>query len=372
MANLIAVCGLEERLVRVRARPASVDELACFHERAYVERVRAASDDVRGGVAGDYAPVGAGSFEIALLAAGGVIAAVDAVLDGRVDNAYVLCRPPGHHAERDRGRGFCIFNNVVVGAHHAMRRLGAGARLAIVDYDVHHGNGTEHAFYESDDVLFISLHQDSLFPLDSGAVADVGAGRGVGYNLNVPLPPGSGLGAYAAAFERVVEPALRAFDADLLLVSSGFDASALDPLSHTMLNSTAFGDMARRLLRVARASAATRGRVVFAHEGGYSDVHAPFCGLRVVEALAGVDASNVVDPYDEEIALYAYQALQPHQNAGSRRITPSAATPATHKPARSRRSFASQRRRARAVIEKAEANVQLLRERLAAKRAAAQ
>ena len=112
--------------------------------------------------------------------------------------------------------------------------------------------------------------------------------------------------------------ALRAFNAELLLVSSGFDASALDPLSHTMLNSTAFGDMTRRLLRVARDSSSTQGRVVFTHEGGYSDVHAPFCGLRVVEALAGVEPhnSNVVDPYDEEISRYAYQSLQPHQNDG--------------------------------------------------------
>lgn len=119
-------------------------------------------------------------------------------------------------------------------------------------------------------------------------MSDRGSGDGVGFNINIPVPPGSGIGAYQAAFERVVLPALRVFDPELILVSSGFDASALDPLSHTMLNSTSFGNIARQLVEFAVHSATARGRIVFTHEGGYSDVHAPFCGLRVIEAMRGM------------------------------------------------------------------------------------
>jgi len=304
--NLINVTNLDEKLIAIKPREATIEEIQYFHTPEYVKKIKILSDGT-GGDAGSFAPFGAGSFEIACLAAGGAIVAVDAVLDARVENAYVLCRPPGHHAESNEGRGFCIFNNIVIAAKHAQQRRGV-KRIAIVDYDVHHGNGTEHAFEADDTVLFISVHQDRLYPLDTGSDKDVGVGKGVGFNINIPLPPGSGIGAYTSVFERVVEPALHAYAPDLILVSSGFDASALDPLSHTMLNSSAFGIMARKLVAVAN------GRIVFVHEGGYSDIHAPFCGIRVVEAMLGVEPV-VVDPYDIEIAKYGYQDLQPHQAA---------------------------------------------------------
>jgi acetoin utilization deacetylase AcuC-like enzyme len=157
----------------------------------------------QGGEAVEAAPFGPRSYEIARLAVGGALAAVDAVLDGVVARAYAPVRPPGHHAERDRGRGFCIFANVALAAHRARRvcRLG---RVAIVDWDVHHGNGTEDAFYADPTVLTVSLHQEWLYPPERGGVEAIGDGDGRGFNINVPLPAGAGRAAYVRAFERVV------------------------------------------------------------------------------------------------------------------------------------------------------------------------
>ena len=170
--------------------PATIEELCRVHAPEYVERIRELSTG-RGGDAGSEAPFGNGSFPIAQLAAGGTITAIDAVLDGTVDNAYALVRPPGHHALPDRGMGFCLFANVAVGVRHAQAARGLG-RVAVVDWDVHHGNGTQAVFWDDPSVLAISLHQDGLYPADSGLVGEVGAGDGVGATLNVPLPAGSG------------------------------------------------------------------------------------------------------------------------------------------------------------------------------------
>ena len=260
-----------------------------------------------GGDAGDFAQFGRGSFYIATLAAGTVIEAVRAVMSRSVHNAYVLCRPPGHHAERDRGMGFCLLNNVAIAARFARQTLGV-ERVAIVDYDVHHGNGTQQAFLEDDSVLFISIHQDGLYPLNSGSSDEQGTGRGKHYTINVPLPPGSGVGAYEYAFSKLVIPTLTAFRPDLLLVSSGFDASYLDPLVTMMVTAECFGRLAKSLVDLEVPA-------VFVHEGGYSENHAPFCGLRVVEAMCGLSESPVKTTDDGEAALYAYQALQPWQKA---------------------------------------------------------
>src|SRR5207302_9013272 len=204
-----------------------------------------------GGEAGGERAVGRGSYEIALLSAGGCITAVDAVLDGKVDNAYALVRPPGHHAEKYQGRGFCIFGNTALAAMHARRARGL-ARVAIVDWDVHHGNGTEHAFYSDPTVLTISIHQDNNYPPASGAITATGEGDGRGYNINAPLPPGSGVGAYLATFDRVVAPALRAFRPELILIASGLDASAMDPLASMMMTSDGYRKLTQIVLSVAK------------------------------------------------------------------------------------------------------------------------
>jgi acetoin utilization deacetylase AcuC-like enzyme len=236
-------------------------------------------------------PFGRGSFEIAALAAGGAIVAVDAVVDGQVDNVYALVRPPGHHAMPDSGLGFCLFGNVAVAVMHG-RIVRGLERVAVIDWDVHHGNGTEAAFYDDPSVLTISLHQDGCFPPGSGSVERIGEGGGEGFNINIPLPPGSGDGAYQAAFERVVLPAVRSFGPELVVVASGFDANGMDPLGRMLLHSNSYRWMTRQLLDV------TGGRLVLCHEGGYSTAVVPFCGLAVLEELSGI-ATEVVDPFLE-------------------------------------------------------------------------
>ncbi len=308
--NLLEVSGLLADLVPLSPRAATEGEILTFHTRDYFEKVRAMSA-AGGGDAGEFTPFGPGSFEIAALSAGGTISAVDAVVEGRVRNAYALVRPPGHHAEADRGRGFCIFGNVAIAALHARRAHGL-RRIAVVDWDVHHGNGTEKAFWRDPGVLTISVHQDRYYPPETGGVGEVGEGDGRGYNLNIPLPPGSGTGAYAAAFERIVLPALRAFRPELLIVASGFDGGVTDPLGRMLLHSRAYRDMTRDLMRVADETCG--GRLVLSHEGGYSTAYVPFCGLAVMEQLSGL-STGVEDPFLGFFEGMGYQELQPHQDA---------------------------------------------------------
>src|SRR5438477_224535 len=310
LRNLVEVSGLLDHLVQLKPRPANETEILRLHTPEYVERIRRMSAE-SGGDAGELTPFGPGSYEIALLAAGGCMAAVDAVLDGKVDNAYALVRPPGHHAERDLGRGFCIFGNTALAALHARQGRGL-ARVAVVDWDVHHGNGTEHAFYEDPSVLTVSIHQDNNFPPGSGAITDTGSGAGQGYNLNIPLPAGSGVGAYVAAFERVVAPALRAFRPELVLIASGLDASAMDPLASMMMTSDGYRRLTQIMLAV--ASDVCDGRLIACHEGGYSPAYVPYCGLAIIEELAGVH-TGLEDPLLPLLAAMGGQALQPHQAA---------------------------------------------------------
>jgi len=308
--NLIEVSGLIDHLLLLKPRAATEDEVLRLHTREYVDRIKDESSKM-GGDAGELTPFGPGSYEIALLAAGGCIAAVDAVVDGKVDNAYALVRPPGHHAERDTGRGFCIFANVAIAATHA-RQVRGLRRVAVVDWDVHHGNGTEHAFYDDPSVLTISIHQDNNYPPNSGAMTDTGSGAGKGYNINVPLPAGSGVGAYVATFERVVAPALRNYRPELIIVASGLDASAMDPLASMMMTSDGYRKLTQVMLGVAHEVCG--GRLVMCHEGGYSPAYVPFCGLAIMEELAGV-RTELADPLLDLLASFGGQDLQPHQEA---------------------------------------------------------
>jgi acetoin utilization deacetylase AcuC-like enzyme len=308
--NLVEVSGLIDHLVQLKPRMATEDEILKLHTREYVDRIKKQSSEM-GGDAGDLTPFGPGSYEIALLAAGGCMTAVDAVLDGKVDNAYALVRPPGHHAERTGGRGFCIFANTALAAVHAREARGL-SRVAIVDWDVHHGNGTEHAFYDDPSVLTISIHQDNNYPPGSGGIGDTGAGAGEGYNINVPLPPGSGVGAYAATFERVVAPALRGFRPELILIASGLDASAMDPLASMMMTSDGYRHLTQIMLAV--AGDVCSGRLVACHEGGYSPAYVPYCGLAILEEMAGV-RTGLEDPLLGLLAGFGGQEIQPHQEA---------------------------------------------------------
>ena len=254
-------------VVELTPTPADESHLRLVHPQAMIDRVRHVSS--LGGVLdqGD-TPTEKRSYATALLAVGAGLTAADAVMAGTVGRAFAAGRPPGHHAEPDRAMGFCLFSNIAVVARHLQRNHGVG-RVAIVDFDVHHGNGTQAAFEADPSVLFVSLHQDprTCYP-GSGYAYETGTGPGEGYTLNVPFPPGAGDAEYAAAMDRQVVPAVDAFRPEVLLISAGFDAHHDDPLAQVELSDASYESMTRTLAQVADRHCG--GRVVSLLEGGYN------------------------------------------------------------------------------------------------------
>jgi acetoin utilization deacetylase AcuC-like enzyme len=218
-------------------------------------------------------------------------------------------RPPGHHAGPAGGCGYCVFSNVALAALH-LRRARALDRVAIVDWDVHHGNGTQAAFWTDPSVLTVSLHQEDLFPPGSGTIEETGEGAGEGTNINVPLPAGSGRAAYLAALDRVVLPALVRFRPNFILVACGLDASMNEPLGRMNLTSECFALMTERVKRA--AAGLCDERLVLCHEGGYSSAYVPYCGLAVVECLAGV-RTEAVDPWISDARRVRELPLRAHE-----------------------------------------------------------
>ncbi|MQA30793.1 MAG: histone deacetylase [Luteitalea sp.] len=258
---------------------ATRDQLARVHDAAYLSRVAATAGKAVALDADTY--TSPATAEIALLAAGAAVAAVERVMGRSRASALALVRPPGHHAERDRAMGFCLYNNVAVAAAHA-RALGA-TRVAIVDYDVHHGNGTQHLFERDAHVLYVSTHQYPYYP-GTGAAGEVGERQGAGFTVNLPLEVGAVDEDYRLAFAEVVLPVVRQFRPDLILLSAGFDAHERDPLGGMRLTTPAFAAMTRELVAVAEDCC--RGRIAAVTEGGY-DLRALGGSLRaVVGALA--------------------------------------------------------------------------------------
>jgi acetoin utilization deacetylase AcuC-like enzyme len=306
--ELLIASGLADALVTLTPRLITEAELLRHHTPAYVAKVKALSDGA-GGDAGENAYLGRNCFDIARLSAGATLVALDSVLDGRVNNVYALVRPCGHHATRDFGRGFCVFCNIPLAILDAKAR-GKVERVAVVDWDVHHGNGTQDAFYSDPTVLTISIHQDGYYPPDTGGLEERGEGAGRGYNLNVPLPPGSGHGAYVETVEQVVVPALRRFRPEVIVVASGLDANAYDPLARMMCHSETYREMATLLKSAAEELCG--GRLVACHEGGYSPYYVPWCALAVLEVFAGVRTA-CRDPSLDYLAGRPGQKLQPHQ-----------------------------------------------------------
>jgi acetoin utilization deacetylase AcuC-like enzyme len=294
--HVMDLYGVTDRMERIPAFEPEDDALLAVHTRAYLDNVKAISKRRGGGDTGSGAPMGEGGERTARLAAGGVIAATEAVLTERAQRAYALVRPPGHHAMADKGMGYCVYASVAVAVRDAQKRFGL-ERVLIVDWDVHHGNGTQAAFYDDPSVLFISLHQDDLYPAGWGAVGDQGEGKGGGFTINLPLPAGGGEALYLAAFERIVIPAALQYKPDLVVISAGQDASVLDPLARMSLTTSSYRAMCRQLMAVAEECSG--GRVVVAQEGGYSLKYAPYCTAAIAETLCGVaDAdAQVIEPY---------------------------------------------------------------------------
>lgn len=310
--NLLSALGVSDQLQTISPKPISEQELKNVHDTKYVDSVKQLSETT-GGLAGPGAPIPKGGFEIAALAVGGAKTAIESVLNNQVKNAYALVRPPGHHAEPSYGMSLCVFNNIAVAVQSAIDK-GLAKKVAIVDWDAHHGNGTESIFYNRNDVLTLSIHQDQMIP-DRGGVNDKGEGKGLGHNINVPLPPGSGSGAYYSAFEKVILPAISKFKPDLIVVACGLDAAVNDPTARMLLTPESYRTLTRMLMQTADDVCA--GRIAMVHEGGYEPTTAPFCALAIIEQLSGIttQVTNDGDPIERSFGslVKPYQAIQSHQ-----------------------------------------------------------
>jgi acetoin utilization deacetylase AcuC-like enzyme len=285
-----------EGLLHLAPRAASVEELALIHTPTYIQHVqhaaeRAAREKARGGrTTQPFATdtyVSAKSYEAAIYAAGAPLTAIDAVMQGTVNNAYCLVRPPGHHALADSAMGFCLFNNVAIAARYAIEQHGL-ERVMIIDYDVHHGNGTQDAFYADPRVLYFSTHQSPFYP-GTGASDERGADSALGTTVNVPLPAQTDFGPYEAVFRQVMAPIADRFDPQLILVSTGFDAHWSDPLGQMYLSTAAFARFNEIILNLANSLCG--GRVVMVQEGGYN-IEAMAAGVATcINQLLGDDAA---------------------------------------------------------------------------------
>ncbi len=249
--------------------------------------------------------IGEESVEIAELAAGGTLAMVDQLLDGPVKRGIALVRPPGHHARPGQAMGFCLLNNVALAAAHARAR--GIERVAVIDWDVHHGNGTQEAFYDDPSVLYVSTHQFPFYP-GTGGVLETGEREGAGYTVNVPLAAGGGDSVYRGAFERVILPVLEEYAPELVLVSAGFDASARDPLAEMTLSAEAFGWMARELRTIADRSAG--GRIGMVLEGGYDLVALESGLLAATKGMLERTAVEIARDVDDDDVTRASQAAR--------------------------------------------------------------
>lgn len=338
---LIEACLMEgsiprDRILRLPPRAATEQELETVHRPAYVRRVRAVAEAVRaeadGAYPGDQEPVhklatdvylSPGSWDAATHAAGAALVALDAIAAGQARNGYALVRPPGHHARPSGGMGFCIFNNIAVAARYAQQRHG-WERVLIVDYDVHHGNGTQEMFYDDPNVVYFSTHQYPWYPM-TGASDEVGEGAGVGATINVPLPAGSGWSVYDPIFRQVLWPVADRFKPDIILVSAGFDAHWREDegLGQMRLSNADFADFTLELCEIADRYCA--GRLVVVQEGGYHVAALSQCAASMLVNLSGgdelFDSLGIAPPLatrwnDEAIVQALYQL---HGLAGYRR-----------------------------------------------------
>jgi acetoin utilization deacetylase AcuC-like enzyme/formylglycine-generating enzyme required for sulfatase activity len=259
--------GLLAQLVAIKPAPAPTEWLTTVHTPEYVERIRKSCEEDAARFADSVdTPVGMNSYKVALEAVGGVLAAVDAVVEGKIRNAFCAIRPPGHHATKNRAMGFCIFNNVAIAARYIQKKHKL-AKVLIVDWDVHHGNGTQAAFDDDPSVFYFSVHLHPFYP-GTGTATDKGVGKAADTKLNVPLPAGSGDAEYRKAFEEQLVPAATAFKPDFVLISCGFDAHEGDPLGRMKLTSKGYAELTRIVKGIAEKCC--KGRLVSMLEGGYN------------------------------------------------------------------------------------------------------
>ncbi len=282
--KMLEKTGLAERVEIIAPRDARVEEIELVHPPSHIEKVRKMAES-GGGYLDMDTPVSPRSYEAALRSAGAGLDALERIMAGELDNAFLLARPPGHHATSSRGMGFCLFNNNAITARYALKRYGL-ERVLIVDWDGHHGNGIQDIFYAHRDVLYVSTHQYPHYP-GSGYVTEVGTGEGEGYTVNFPFPAGTGEKAYLKAFEEVIIPVARQYKPRLILVSAGYDGHFSDPLCSMRLTSGSYRKMAESLLGLAEELC--EGRIIVALEGGYNLMGLAASVASTVAALVGVE-----------------------------------------------------------------------------------
>ena len=279
-----------EQFAEIVPRPATAEEILLVHSPEYLQKVAATEGLESVALTGD-THTSADSFQTACLAAGGLLEAVTRVAAGEMNNAFALVRPPGHHAEKSRAMGFCLFNNVALAAAYATERLGL-ERVLIIDWDVHHGNGTQHLFERDRSVLFFSIHQYPHFP-GTGFFTETGIGPGEGYTVNLPIPRGYGDGEYVAILSAILPPLAAEFQPDLILVSAGFDMHPEDPLGGMQVTSRGFAGMTRCIMDI--ADACCKGKLVLSLEGGYCVDAIGEAVKAVLLELAGITCSKPSD-----------------------------------------------------------------------------
>lgn len=265
-AGLVAIqeSDVWEKLLQIEPTPASIEQIAYAHNPGYSDYIKQYCESE---IPLTYdTTVVHESFDIALLSTGGVLSIAEAVVTNKAKNGFAMVRPPGHHATPGQSMGFCLFNNIAIAARYLQREHGIG-KVAIVDWDVHHGNGTQDIFYEDETVFFFSIHQSPLYP-GTGSKNDKGGGKAYGTTLNVPVPPSSGDNDYITIFQDILIPALRDYAPEIILVSAGFDADFLDPLGNINITAEGFGIFTELIMEIAEETAS--GRIVSALEGGYS------------------------------------------------------------------------------------------------------
>lgn len=294
-------------LVRLAPRLATHEEIALVHDPGLIGRVAASARQAAAAFDAD-TRVCAQSYETALLACGGLLRVLDAVMEREVDNGFALVRPPGHHAERDRAMGFCLFNSVAVGAEYLRARFGL-CRILIVDWDLHHGNGTQHSFFDDPGVLYVSTHQYPYYP-GTGAAEETGRGDGAGHTVNLPMAAGWGDADFLPLFEDVIAPICRQFKPEFVLISAGFDAHARDPLGGLNMTEAGFAHLARILLRVARDHAA--GRCAAVLEGGYDLDGLTASVIAVLDEMDGIGLDAALPEHARRGLLPQVRAVQRH------------------------------------------------------------
>jgi acetoin utilization deacetylase AcuC-like enzyme len=291
--RMLQEAEMKGKFVEVKPRMATQEELELIHVPRYIQMVASTAGQACTMLDPDtYAC--SKSYETAKLAAGGTLVAVDKILGGELDNAFAIVRPPGHHAESSRAMGFCLFNNVAIAAGYALKTRKLRKAL-IIDWDLHHGNGTQHSFYERADVLYFSTHQFPYYP-GTGFVNEVGSGTGKGFTVNVPLSPGPGDAEYMQIFEEILEPIAMEYKPDIVFVSAGFDIYYQDPLGGMQVTPEGFANLAKIVLEIAKETC--KGKVVFVLEGGYH-----LDGLRdsVKEVLKAMRGDILAGGRDENI-----------------------------------------------------------------------